>query len=162
MNDASPIDLRLDEENSLVFEVSIQGDTQGEPMYRFVCDDDAVSYSFRGIATPEGVRVIVPPLMGKLKEGLHDSHLEVIIDSRIFIPLRVTSNFEVPTRVVVEGVRVQDRPKDDVSARAQLLDVRVQVPRQRQQPSGAKTTTAKKQQPTKNVTLRERYDKRGG
>lgn len=108
------IDLRLDEENELTFEVSIQGESEVKPIYRFVCETANMSYSFPGEPISENqVIVQVPSLMNKLAEGQHRSHLEVIVDNRLFIPMHLTANFKYSTRVVAEGVKVKNSSKEN-------------------------------------------------
>lgn len=106
------IDLKLDEENELTFEVSIQGETSSKPIYRFVCECGDMSMAFRG--TPIGgdrVQVIVPPLEKQITEGSHSAHLEVIVENRLFVPMQLTANFGVSTRVVAESVIVKSAMK---------------------------------------------------
>lgn len=100
------VDLKLDEENELVFEMSIQGEAVAKPIYRLVCDAAGMSLAFNGEPDGEQVRVKVPSLEKQLSEGVHSAHLEVIADNRIFVPLQLQLNFRVATKVVVESVRV--------------------------------------------------------
>lgn len=104
------IDLRLDEENELTFEVTVQGSSSTSPIYRFVCESEDMSFVFRGIPVGENqVQVIIPPLEKKIKEGIHDAHLEVIVENKLFVPMQLSANFKVSTRVVAEGVRVNNK-----------------------------------------------------
>lgn len=100
------IDLKLDAENELVFEISIQGEAMAKPIYRLVCDAGGMSLAFNGEAAGNQVRVTVPALDKQLSEGIHSAHLEVIADNRIFVPIQLQMNFSVSTRVVVESVKV--------------------------------------------------------
>ena len=100
------IDLKLDEENELVFEVSIQGEGVTRPIYRLVCEANCMSLAFNGEASGNQVRVVVPALDKQLSEGVRSAHLEVIADNRIFVPIQLSMNFSVSTKVVVESVKV--------------------------------------------------------
>lgn len=108
------IKLQLDEENSLTFDVSITGDAHNDPIYRLVCEGDGVSYVFQGSRVDDGVKVIIPPLTGRLREGDHNSHLEVIIDDKLFVPLSFVANFNAPVSVVAENVRTGAANKSGV------------------------------------------------
>ncbi len=102
------VEMKLDEENDVVFEVKISGDVSNKPIYRFVCEGQGISYSFPGKAiSADEVQVSIPALQGIIKEGKYNSHLEVIVDNKLFIPLEVSSQFKLSTQVVSEGFRVK-------------------------------------------------------
>lgn len=175
-----PVRLKLDEENSLTFEVKIEGEVPSSaPIYRLVCEAGDLAYAFRGSVVDEGVQFNVPILQDKLQEGTYESHLEVVIENKLLIPLQFQVNFAVPTRVQVESVRVGSRATSvdsvpaaaakllGVNKRSSVADVRVETK------APATTTTKQTQgdviQPAKHakpiverkkhLTLREMYGK---
>lgn len=99
----SDIDLYLDQDNELKFNVSIEGSKPGTPKYRLVFEGRDFSYSFYGHqAAPGEVSVTVPSMKTLMKEGNYNAQLEVMIDDRYFVPLEFVANFEQSVRVVAE------------------------------------------------------------
>jgi hypothetical protein len=62
------------------------------------------------------ITVVIPPLKHVLKEGDHDLSLEVIVDDKIFVPLKVTGNFEKSLSITAEAVNRKARPSVKASA----------------------------------------------
>lgn len=103
----SSLDLKLDETNKLVLNVDITGSDPIDvvPKVRFVCESDGVSYVFHGRYNSSGeVEIDVPIMEGKLKEGTYSSTLEVILENKIFFPLKVDLEFSKSTQVMAEIV----------------------------------------------------------
>ena len=99
----SDIDLYLDQDNELKFNVSIEGSKPGTPKYRLVFEGKDFSYSFAGQQTAAGeVCIVIPTMKNLMKEGNYRAQLEVMIDDRYFSPLEFTANFEQSVRVVAE------------------------------------------------------------
>ena len=89
------IDLMLDEENELTFQLNIEGSRPAEAQCRLVLENTDMSLSFDAHKHVEGeVSVVLPPLAHVLKEGKYDMSLEVIVDDKYFKPLTIEGNFE--------------------------------------------------------------------
>jgi len=113
----TPIDLILDDDNELRFKVNIEGSRPGTSVCRLMLENDDVQYGFKGLQTPEGeIAIVIPPLKNILKEGVYDTHLEVVVDDRIFIPLEMKVNFEKSVAVTAESVVRPKRTKTSASA----------------------------------------------
>ena len=104
------IDLDLDNENEMTFNVIIEGTRPGEPLCRLMIENDDMSFSMQGdFLENNEVSIVVPPLKGILKEGSYDSYLEVLVDDRVFIPLEMEINFEQTVKVMAETVKRKKR-----------------------------------------------------
>ena len=91
----SSIDLMLDEENELTFQLSVEGTRPAEASARLILNNDNLSLVFEAEEFSNGeVSVVLPPLQHVLKEGRYDMDLEVIVDDRYFKPLTLEGNFE--------------------------------------------------------------------
>jgi hypothetical protein len=111
------IDLDLDNENEMTFNVVIEGTRPGEPLCRLMIENEDMSFSMQGDFLPNNeVAIIVPPLKGMLKEGSYDSYLEVLVDDRVFIPLEMKINFEESVKVMAEAVKRKKRKPLKASA----------------------------------------------
>tara|TARA_E500000178_G_scaffold83519_1_gene81844 strand:+ start:88 stop:621 length:534 start_codon:yes stop_codon:yes gene_type:complete len=118
------IDLDLDNENEMTFNVVIEGTRPGEPLCRLMIENEDMSFSMQGDFLPGNeVSIVVPPLKGILKEGSYDSYLEVLVDDRVFIPLEMKINFEESVKVMAEAVKRKKRKP--VSASASLVSASV-------------------------------------
>jgi hypothetical protein len=118
------IDLDLDNENEMTFNVVIEGTRPGEPLCRLMIENEDMSFSMQGDFLPNNeVAIIVPPLKGMLKEGSYDSYLEVLVDDRVFIPLEMKINFEESVKVMAETVKRKKRKP--VTASASLVSANV-------------------------------------
>jgi hypothetical protein len=118
------IDLDLDNENEMTFNVVIEGTRPGEPLCRLMIENDDMSLSMQGDFLPNNeVSIVIPPLKGMLKEGSYDSYLEVLIDDRVFIPLEMKINFEESVKVMAETVKRKKRKP--VTASASLVSANI-------------------------------------
>ena len=114
--------LNLDERNDVRFDVKITtsekfGGTDGPDVsLRFICEADELEFAFRGSSMSDGsIQVIVPPMKGLMPEGVYDALLEVIVEGRHFVPLKLEAEFSEPLKVVAEGVRVVGSSRRDAS-----------------------------------------------
>tara|TARA_B100000700_G_scaffold331642_1_gene466452 strand:- start:28482 stop:29051 length:570 start_codon:yes stop_codon:yes gene_type:complete len=120
----SSIDLSLDNNNEITFQVNIEGSSPAHPSCRFLIEGQEMSFAFPGEIERDGtVNVTVPPLEKVLREGSYNSGLEVIVDDRVFVPLELEVNFEKSVRVTAEAVSRKKRPVR--SASAQLIGTTV-------------------------------------
>ena len=123
---SSKIDLMIDEENELTFQVNIQGTRPGNAKCRLMLESKGMSLAFEGQSTGDEVSVVLPPLDHVLKEGVYDMTLEVVVDDRFFEPLKLQGEFEKRLKVTAEAVTVRSKPK--VSTSASLLEVKKKSP----------------------------------
>jgi hypothetical protein len=149
----TPIDLMLDTDNELRFKVNIEGTRPGSSVCRLMLESEDLQYGFKGTEMPDGeISIFIPPLKNILKEGTYDTHLEVVVDDRIFIPLELSVNFEKSMTVTAESVVRPKRSK--VSASAVLVEApdTVQTPTRTLkeiQKSKTKANNRKKQRSSK-------------
>jgi len=114
MNDVA---LYLDQDNELLFKVSIEGSKPGTPKYRLVFEGKDMSYSVLGHQASAGeVAFTVPSMKNIIKEGNYRANLEVMVDDRFFTPLTFNAEFEESIRVTVESATRPLSKKPTVSA----------------------------------------------
>ena len=118
----STIDLMIDEENELTFQVQIEGTRPGTAKCRLMLESNDMSLAFDGQSTGDEVSVTLPPLDHVLKEGTYDMTLEVVVDDRFFEPLKLQGAFEKRLKVTAEAVTVKTKPK--VKTSASLIEVK--------------------------------------
>ena len=116
------IDLMIDEENELTFQVQIEGTRPGTAKCRLMLESKNMSLAFEGQSTGDEVSVTLPPLDHILKEGNYDMTLEVVVDDRFFEPLKLQGTFEKRLKVTAESVTVRSKPK--VKTSASLVEVK--------------------------------------
>lgn len=134
------IDLDVDENNELLFRVTIEGIDQSPAKVRLFCEGTDVSYVFNGKAAGQDglIQFDVPPMIGKLKEGKYVANVEVLVENKYFTPIQFNLNFKKPVSVVAESL--------NVVARKPAPEVKVT----------ATPVVVKKAQQTQHSTLRER------
>ena len=118
----SKINLMIDEENELTFQVQIEGTRPGTAKCRLMLESNSMSLAFEGQSSNDEVSVTLPPLDHILKEGVYDMTLEVVVDDRFFEPLKLQGEFEKRLKVTAESVKVKTKPK--VKTTASLVEVK--------------------------------------
>jgi len=118
----STIELMIDEENELTFQVQIEGTRPGKAKCRLMLESKNMSFAFEGQSTGDEVSVTLPPLDHILKEGTYDMTLEVVVDERYFEPLKMQGAFEKRLKVTAESVTVRSKPR--VKTTASLVEVK--------------------------------------
>ena len=118
----SKINLMIDEENELTFQVQIEGTRPGTAKCRLMRESNSMSLAFEGQSSNDEVSVTLPPLDHILKEGVYDMTLEVVVDDRFFEPLKLQGEFEKRLKVTAESVKVKTKPK--VKTTASLVEVK--------------------------------------
>ena len=105
------IELKLDENNELVFEVNVQGTDAGDalPQIRYIIENKDMSLVFNASVKNNNVTIDVPILQDCLKEGVYDSKLEVIIGDRYFVPLQTNVEFKKSLKVTAESVSINKK-----------------------------------------------------
>ena len=148
------IDLDLDNENEMTFNVVIEGTRPGEPLCRLMIENEDMSFSMQGDFLPNNeVSIVVPPLKGILKEGHYDSYLEVLVDDRVFIPLEMKINFEQSVKVMAETVSRKKRKP--VTASASLISASV-----KQKNEGRKVITQEEEEVEDSIVKKHPAKKR--
>lgn len=113
----NPIEMLLDEENELTFQVNIEGNRPADASCRLRLDNQSLGLMFEAQKTPAGeISVVIPPLKHVLSEGVYDMTLEVIVDDKYFQPLTIQGNFEKSVKVTAEAVVRKRKPKTNVTA----------------------------------------------
>ena len=114
----SAIDLLLDEENELTFQINVEGNSPGSAKCRLKLENKDVGLLFEADSHQAGeISVVLPPLTHILNEGEYKMILEVVVDDKFFEPLSLTGNFEKSVRVTAESVvRTPKRKKTSVTA----------------------------------------------
>ena len=132
------IELNLNEENELCFEIVIEGSTTNEsldkPIMRFQIEESltkgkGISYTFPVTKVKDGsLSVLIPRLENIVSEGKdYVGNLEVIIGGQFFVPQTVDINFIKPLKIESKGVTVNKQPLQEetspttVSARVSNL-----------------------------------------
>ena len=118
----SKIELMIDEENELTFQVQIEGTRPGSAKCRLMLESKTMSLAFEGQSTGDEVSVTLPPLDHIIKEGTYDMTLEVVVDDRYFEPLKLQGDFEKRLKVTAEAVTVKSKAK--VRTSASLVEVK--------------------------------------
>lgn len=98
-------DIHLDQDNELKFKVSVEGTDGADLQYQLVLESEKMNCCFPGWLTGEDeISITIPKMQKTLQEGAYNTRLEVIIDDRIFTPLRMTTNAKKRVKVVAEAV----------------------------------------------------------
>ena len=118
----STIELMIDEENELTFQVQIEGTRPGKSKCRLMIESKEMMLAFEGQSNGDEVIVSMPPLDHVIKEGTYDMTLEVFVDDRFFEPLKLQGAFEKRLKVTAEAVTVRAKPK--VKTSASLVEVK--------------------------------------
>jgi hypothetical protein len=104
--------LKLDEAAKLEFSVAISG-TAEPPEYRFVVELDMFSLMLKCRQVGEQIEVSIPPLKNITGAGDKDVRLEVLIDGKLFVPLKDVINFE-PCIEIESKAKPVIKPEDMV------------------------------------------------
>jgi hypothetical protein len=136
----STIDLMLDEENELTFQVNVEGTQPAAASCRLIVSGNGMDLLFEtSLLKNDEVSVVIPPLKHVLSEGIHDLTLEVVVDDRLFTPLQVKGNFEKRLQITAESVTT--RRSSPIKTSATLINA--SKPARRKKVMSEKTNTAK-------------------
>jgi len=117
----SEIDLLIDEENELTFQINVEGSRPASSKCRLFIENTDMSLLFEASNVSSGeVSIVVPSLSHVLKEGKYDMILEVIVDDKYFTPLTLKGNFERSLTVTAEAV-TRKKSKKETKASAKLI-----------------------------------------
>lgn len=139
------IQLDIDEQNELMFKVRIEGTDPAPARVRLVCEQGDVSFMFTGHPTgaDDLVNFDIPAMVGRIKEGVFRSRIEVLVENRYFSPVQFDIEFKKMMKVVAEQVerRPQQVKKEPVKVSAQQVIVPVKRTQQPIPPPSHTTTT---------------------
>jgi uncharacterized membrane protein YcgQ (UPF0703/DUF1980 family) len=111
------IDLNLDEENELTFQVNVEGTRPAEAKCRLAIDNKDINLLFEAQEFKnDNVTIVLPPLKHVLKEGEYNMTLEVIVEDKYFTPLSIVGNFEKSISITAESVQNIKRKKTNATA----------------------------------------------
>ena len=146
------IKLHLDQDNELRFKVTVEGSEKGSPKYRLMLETDRMSLSFPGTATKDGeVSVIVPSLKKTLSEGNYNAQLEVTVDDRLFVPLKLVTYLKESVKVTAESVSRSAPIKASVTT-ATLVETKVKPRAKASIPEKKATNTSSTRHQSKGKT----------
>ena len=115
------ISLDLDKENELIFKISIEGTKPAHSRSRFLLESSDYSLVFPASSFSNGeVSVVIPTLEKVLSEGNYSGTLEVIVDDRVFEPIKIDTEFKKSLKVVAESV-VKKREETTVSVESDVI-----------------------------------------
>lgn len=122
------IELKLDEQNELIFKVVVEGAKDSDTKIRLVLEDTDMSFTFPASNLGNGeVRVDMPPMKKMLSEGTYGAKLEVVAEDRFFEPLKFNVDLRNGIQVAVASVvqvnegKKKQRPIE-VNASASLVE----------------------------------------
>lgn len=121
MSERELVELKIDENNELIFKVTVEGASTEPARARLVCEAGLMNYMFNGnLMSEDNVQFIVPKLKGSVKEGeVYKGRIEVLVENRYFVPVEFDVTFIQPVKVVAEALRVNS------GARVAIPDVKV-------------------------------------
>ena len=147
----STIDLMIDEENELTFQVQIEGTRPGTAKCRLMLESKNMMLAFEGQSSGDEVSVVLPPLDHIIREGTYDMTLEVVVDDRFFEPLKLQGAFEKRLKVTAESVTVKSKPR--VKTSASLVEVK-----KKSKPAKVKVNNRSKQRVIKEKNNKQLTD----
>lgn len=122
------IELKLDEQNELVFKVVVEGVKDSDTKVRFVLEDKNMSFTFPVSNLGNGeVKVDLPPMKKMLSEGIYNGKLEVVAEDRYFEPLKFNVDMKLCVQIAEASVvqvndgRKKTRKPVEVSASASII-----------------------------------------
>jgi len=129
------IDLDLDKENELIFKIAIEGTRSADTRSRLLLESDEYSLVFPTSSEGDGqISVVIPPLEKVIKEGSYNCSLEVIVDDKIFTPIKIGTEFKKSLKIVAESV-VKKRKETTVSVSPEIIVNKLQSDQRRDIPS---------------------------
>ena len=114
------MELSLDRENILEFNVDIQGyannPTTSKPQVRMVIGNKVLSVCLPALKEGEDYTVTIPEMKNVLESGDYEASLEVILDNKFFVPWESTITFD--KEVKVEAAPGVKKPKPTMKVTA--------------------------------------------
>ena len=98
--------LKLDTPTKLSFAVAITG-ASGVPEARFIIENQGFNISYPCLQTNEGVEVEISGLKNILKAGDYQARLEIVLENKLYVPLRDVITFE-PTVEIAAAAPVKE------------------------------------------------------
>lgn len=120
------IALDLEDVNELAFKLKIEGVSAGAVTARLYCEsNDGHMHAFPGqfLGEPETVTFRLSKMQNLVSEGVYPGWVEVIIDSKQFVPVKFNLKFKKPVSVQIETVQKREPVKEAPSVSATALTV---------------------------------------
>jgi len=86
--------LKLDEESELEFQMQVFGTAESASDVRLIIKSEGYDIVLHGEYVNETVKITVPKMKNLINSGIHECHMEIIIDGKIFNPLSESIEFE--------------------------------------------------------------------
>lgn len=122
------LEINIDERSEVAFKISIEGTRERPSSVRFVCETQDFDYMFKATdgGEAEEIKVVVPPMVGKIEEGTYNGRLEVLIGGKYISPLQTKVRFKQSVKIMAEVARPQApaEPEIRITARAVTLKER--------------------------------------
>lgn len=112
--------IKLDESMKLEFGVSVSG-AEGKPESRFIIEGKDFDILVKANQVGENFIVDVPQLKGILESGEHPTRFEVILDGKLYTPLRENMMFAPAVKIRTESKQLIEAVKITVN-RSELSD----------------------------------------
>lgn len=119
------VELKLDEENELLFNVHIEGTSASSVAVRMMCESENYKAYFDGKFNGNEVQVIVPELKKDssfLENKNYNAHLEIVIENKFFIPLKFNVKFKESIKIQAEMVN-KNSDKEIIQETTNVFDV---------------------------------------
>lgn len=130
--------IKSDESVKLEFAVSIFG-TNSKPESRFIIEGKDFSLDFPCKQNSSGKLEVHLPKLGKILEsGEHKIKLEMIIDEKIYTPIKDTIEIESPIKVTAESISAKIEEPKIISEEKFLKKVTINVEKQNTKPQKSK------------------------
>lgn len=102
--------IKLDESTKLEFDISITG-ASGIPESRFIIDAPNFSIMYKCACTNEKAEVEISGLNGVIKSGEYPARLEVVLENKIYTPLRDTIKILPIVEVTIKAKPITIEPE---------------------------------------------------
>lgn len=127
------IEIKLDETNELFFAVKLEGTVSAPVSVRLMCEADDFSAAFAGTYTEDGeVKVTIPEMKrnASFKENKdYVAQLEVMVENRLFVPLKFGLKFKETLKVFAEVVTKPGNVIESVQEPKKKIEAPVEIKR---------------------------------
>lgn len=103
-------------ENTLEFDIDIQGANKKKPVVRFVVENKSISYTFQCKHSEDNDWTVIIPIIPELKNKPHPFRIEVIVDGYYFEPFRGTAEVLAEPEVKTKDVNNTQPDKPVISS----------------------------------------------
>lgn len=126
--------LSLDRENILEFNVDIQGyantSTTKAPKVRMILEQKNMGFCMVATKEDKTYSVVIPEMKNIMESGVCEARMEVIIDSKYFVPWESQIEFDREVKVEAAPI-IKEELQPDVSVQAQPVIKKIPQPQKR-------------------------------